>query len=714
MAAADLLKKYFGYDNFRPVQKEIIDTISAGNDVLAVMPTGAGKSVCFQIPALLFPYGTVIISPLISLMKDQVEALAAQGIPASYVNSTVPFEESIERLRDLYRGNLKLLYMAPEKLEPSYFTSCLSQVPLSMVVIDEAHCVSQWGHDFRPSYRKIKIFIDSLPEKPVVTAFTATATELVEEDMKRSLGLEKAKVFRTGLDRPNLSFRVISGVNKKEFIGKYIRNHKRESGIIYCATRKAVDEIYGVLKENGMEAGRYHAGMEDRERRSAQEDFSFDRIRVMVATNAFGMGIDKGNVRYVIHYQMPKSMEAYYQEAGRAGRDGAAAECILLYSSRDTRIQEYLIDTGNGPEEQREREHARLQKMTDYCLMTGCLRQYILRYFGEKQEMHCGHCGNCENAAIKTDITDVAVLVFKTIRSLHESFGAALVSDVLKGSRAKAVLSRGLEKIPTYGKLSFETVPHIRGLLHALAADGYVKREGPFHVLGLTEKGTEILEKGGNVYGPAFGAEHIIAEAAAEHKGAFSNRESTLFERLRDLRTAVAKEEHVPPFVVFSDATLEDMVRRFPQSEKEMATVHGIGAFKLKKYGKRFLALFKREETEEKEEENLSAPDRALERKTMFMKLSELRRSLSKKEKKAPFQIFSDNILWEIIEKMPKKEEELLLIKGIGPKKAAQYGSIFLEEMNRAKKEMALYYAAGRKETENTFRLYSEKHRESE
>ncbi len=713
MEPAELLKKYFGYDAFRPVQQDVIDTILSGKDVLAIMPTGAGKSVCFQIPALEFPHGTIIISPLISLMKDQVETLVEQGIPASYVNSTVSFEESIERLRDLYRGRLKILYMAPEKLEPTYFTQCLVQVPLSMVVIDEAHCVSQWGHDFRPSYQKIRTFIDSLPQKPIVTAFTATATSLVEEDMKRSLGLAEAAVFKTGLDRPNLSFRVIRGTDKEDFILKYVKNHRRESGIIYCATRKAVDEVYELLKKHGIKAGRYHAGMEDGERRQGQEDFSFDRVGVMVATNAFGMGIDKSNVRYVLHYQMPKSMEAYYQEAGRAGRDGAKAECILLYSGRDAGIQRYLIESGSQTEEQRQMDYDRLNRMNDYCQTTSCLRNYILSYFGEESAEVCGHCGNCEGAEARSDITDAATLIFKTIRSLGGRFGVSVVADILKGSRSKTVLENHLDETPTYRKLSFEKTKHIKEAINSFVADGYLKRDGgQYPVVRLTEKAEAVLGGKENVMGLAFGAEDIMAEAAVERTYAVSRERGTLFDTLRDLRTRIAREEHVPPFVVFSDATLEDMVLRMPGNENEMAEVHGIGAFKLKKYGARFLAVLKEAGKGEREEKK-SGPDRELEEKTVFTRLATLRLRLSKQEKKAPFQIFSDTILHEMAKSRPKTVDDLLQIKGIGPKKADAYGKAFLAEMGQSRKKLAAYKeksASGIEE--KAFLLYLEKVRQ--
>lgn len=674
MGPRDVLKEYFGYDTFRTVQEDVISTILSGKDVMAIMPTGAGKSICFQIPAMLLPKGTVIISPLISLMKDQVEALTEQGIPASYVNSTVPYEESIERLRDMYRGKIKLLYMAPEKLEPSYFTRCLSMVPLSMVVIDEAHCVSQWGHDFRPSYRKIKSFIDSLPQRPLVTAFTATATPLVEQDMKDSLGLAAAAVFRTGLDRPNLSFRVMQGGNREYFILRYVKSHRKESGIIYCATRKAVDEMYDRLSQAGITAGRYHAGMTDEERRQAQDDFSYDRTTVMVATNAFGMGIDKSNVRYVIHYQMPKSLESYYQEAGRAGRDGAKAECILLYSGKDVHIQTYFIENGNQSEEQKRMDYQRLNAMIDYCQTSSCLRNYVLAYFGETVKEPCGHCSNCENQTAKVRITDAAVLIFRTILSLHERYGASIIAAVLRGKKTKELIEKNLLTVPTFGKLSFEKLGHIKSALNSFVADGYLFRDGqPYPVLKLTDKAKEVLAGKAEVYGLAFGAEDAMKEAAVERD--FNPRRESrdgLFEALRELRRTLAAEEHVPPFVIFSDATLEAMARERPETMEAMGAVHGVGAFKLQKYGERFLEIIRTGAAEPVIEEK--DPDAQL-LKILFA----TRNELAKAEGKSRNSIFTDEQLQEMAFWRPKTKLELKRIRGIGPKKAERYGETIVK-----------------------------------
>lgn len=688
-----VLKEYFGYDSFRTGQAEVVNSLLSGHDVLAIMPTGAGKSICFQVPALMMPHGVVVVSPLISLMKDQVESLIRQGIAASYVNSTVPFGESIERLRDLYRGKIKILYLAPEKLEPSYFTDCLRQVPLSMVVVDEAHCVSQWGHDFRPSYGKIRTFVDLLPHKPVMAAFTATATPLVEKDIKENLGLVHADIYRTGLDRPNLSFRVLRGLGREEkeqLLLRYVKTHKQESGVIYCATRKAVDSVYTILRTHKIQAGRYHAGLSEQERKQAQDDFSFDRLQVMVATNAFGMGIDKSNVRYVIHYQMPKSLEAYYQEAGRAGRDGARAECILLYSARDAGIQKYLLAQSDLPAEQLDIEYRRLNQMINYCSTSACLRNTILTYFGETPEDTCGHCSSCENARARVDITDVAVLIFRTIRNVNESFGVNVIADILKGSRSRNIRDRHLDQQMTYGKLSFEKTEHIRDTIHTLMADGYLLQKGePYPSLYLTPMAMRVLSGDGRVMGPAVGMERMAAEQVIDNLKSTGDR-GALFEQLRRLRTQMAKEEQVPPFVIFSDATLEQMAAVRPVTRDELRQISGVGVFKLEKYGERFLKLIRDEgneetETPREENKNLAGERERGEAACIYDYLVSVRNRMADDQGIKPFQILSNRTLMDMSFRRPSQESEIKAVYGIGPAKFEKFGLLFLNAVQEAK-----------------------------
>lgn len=688
-----VLKEYFGYDSFRTGQAEVVNSLLSGHDVLAIMPTGAGKSICFQVPALMMPHGVVVVSPLISLMKDQVESLIRQGIAASYVNSTVPFGESIERLRDLYRGKIKILYLAPEKLEPSYFTDCLRQVPLSMVVVDEAHCVSQWGHDFRPSYGKIRTFVDLLPHKPVMAAFTATATPLVEKDIKENLGLVHADIYRTGLDRPNLSFRVLRGLGREEkeqLLLRYVKTHKQESGVIYCATRKAVDSVYTLLRTHKIQAGRYHAGLSEQERKQAQDDFSFDRLQVMVATNAFGMGIDKSNVRYVIHYQMPKSLEAYYQEAGRAGRDGARAECILLYSARDAGIQKYLMAQSDLPAEQLDIEYRRLNQMINYCSTSACLRNTILTYFGETPEDTCGHCSSCENARARVDITDVAVLIFRTIRNVNESFGVNVIADILKGSRSRNIRDRHLDQQMTYGKLSFEKTEHIRDTIHTLMADGYLLQKGePYPSLYLTPMAMRVLSGNGRVMGPAVGMERMAAEQVIDNLKSTGDR-GVLFEQLRRLRTQMAKEEQVPPFVIFSDATLEQMAAVRPVTRDELRQISGVGVFKLEKYGERFLKLIRDEgneetETPREENKNLAGERERGEAACIYDYLVSVRNRMADDQGIKPFQILSNRTLMDMSFRRPSQESEIKAVYGIGPAKFDKFGLLFLNAVQEAK-----------------------------
>ncbi|ENK0839429.1 DNA helicase RecQ [Clostridium botulinum] len=577
--AKNLLKKHFGYNEFRKAQEKVIESILKKEDTVAIMPTGAGKSICYQIPALIFEGVTVVISPLISLMKDQVDSLKEVGIEATYINSSLNNLEIEERIFNAREGLYKLIYIAPERLESDSFVRSLNNLNIALVAVDEAHCVSQWGHDFRPSYTKISNFIRKLSKRPIVTAFTATATETVRHDILNSLELQNPKVFVTGFDRENLSFSVIKGEDKEKFIFDYLENNIGKVGIIYTSTRKEAESLYNKINKKGYKVGVYHAGLNDEERKRTQEDFSFDNIEIIVATNAFGMGIDKSNVRFVIHHNIPKNMEAYYQEAGRAGRDGEESECILLFSPNDIRLQKYFIDESFLSPERKNNEYNKLRAMVDYCYTSKCLRSYILEYFGEEPlEEKCNNCSTCNDNREEKDITLEAQKIFSCVYRMKERFGVNMVADVLRGSKNKKLLSLDLDGLSTYGIMEEFTQKDIVALMNKLIADDYmVTTDDKFPVVRLRAKSYDVLK----------GKETVAIKVSKIEKKVKADNE--LLDRLKQLRKAISQEESVPPFMIFPDATLKELSEYMPTKEEDLLKIKGIGERKAEVYGERFI-----------------------------------------------------------------------------------------------------------------------------
>ncbi|USB34160.1 DNA helicase RecQ [Paenibacillus sp. YPG26] len=598
--AQELLQKYYGYPDFREGQKKIVESLLHGDDTLGIMPTGGGKSICYQIPALLLPGLTLVVSPLISLMKDQVDALTTMGISAAYINSTLSGKEVNERIRAARRGELKLLYVAPERLELDWFQNEMADLSISCVAVDEAHCVSQWGHDFRTSYLSVAPFVSSLPDRPILAAFTATATPEVMDDMLRLLRLQEPAVFVTGLGRDNLAMSVLRGENKREYVMNYTASHPAEPGIIYAATRKEVDDLYERLRQAGIQAGKYHAGLSDQERADNQEAFLYDDIRVMVATNAFGMGIDKSNVRYVIHYNMPKNMEAYVQEAGRAGRDGEPSDCILLFSAQDIMTQKFLIEQNPQEGDRKRNDYRKLQQMIEYCYSNRCLRFAMLEYFGEEHDQKpCGICSSCRDERELTDMTRDAQVIFSCIYRMRERFGVSMVASVLKGSQNKKVLQYGFDSLPTYGMLRTRTEKEISELINTFVADGYLSlSEGQYPVVRLQPVAADVLKGNHQVMmrAPLPSASTSSSGSSRRRGTSYDTSPSavneTVFEQLRLIRRDLAERERVPSYIIFNDATLREMSVVCPQTEAAMLRIKGVGELKYKKYGQPFLDFF--------------------------------------------------------------------------------------------------------------------------
>lgn len=674
--ALDILKKYYGYTSFRKGQEDIINTILKGEDILAIMPTGGGKSICYQIPALILSGITIVISPLISLMKDQVDALKAMGINATFINSSLSSSEFNNIINGIKEDEYKIIYIAPERLDSYEFTNIIRCKNINQIAIDEAHCVSQWGHDFRVSYRKISYFISSLDTRPIITAFTATASLEVREDIINLLSLNKPKLFITGFNRENLNITIEKSSSKNEYLLKYIENHKNESGIIYAATRKEVDKIYEGLLKRGYSISRYHAGLSIEERKLNQEEFIKDNINIMVATNAFGMGIDKPNIRYVIHYNMPQSIENYYQEIGRAGRDGEKSECILLFTPGDIHIQKYLIELGTDNPERKNIQYKKLREMSDLVYSNDCYRKNIINYFGEEFKEKCNNCSNCLDEGEIIDKTLDAQKVISCIARMKRSFGITMIIDVLRGSKNKKVIQFGFDKLSTYGIIKNYSQDELKTFINTLISHGFIDSiDGTYPTIKLNDNSLKVL-KG-----------ELKVEFKESKVSKFLEISNELYNILKQTRYNIAKEEGIAPYMVFGDGTLKMMASKYPTIKEDMLSISGVGEVKYEKYAKPFeSAILRYVEEHNITPNNKSKSDtkelnfiEVTTDKELYEKLNIKRQELAKTERVLPSMIISKNSLKEISGRYPKNKEQLKDITGFGYVKIDKYGNDFLE-----------------------------------